>query len=206
MPGAGVVRLGMPPASADSLGVFSPSLREFDVESGLYYYRARYYDAKIGRFISKDPIGFAGGDVNVYGYVGNSPTNWVDPWGLAQAIFDPNTGTITIVDNNGNILGQFPAGNNTDSRSEGSIPAGTYPVGEPIPNTGSRSDRLPSQGPYFIPIYGILGRSEIGIHGGRSGPQYPTMGCIRTGNQDITDIVDIYRQDPITGIIVRPRR
>ncbi len=49
--------------------------------NGLYYYRARYYSPAIGRFISEDPIGFAGG-INVYAYVGNSPTNWTDPFGL----------------------------------------------------------------------------------------------------------------------------
>ncbi|MDF1615811.1 RHS repeat-associated core domain-containing protein, partial [Desulfurivibrio dismutans] len=41
----------------------------------------------IGRFISKDPIGFAGGDVNLYGYVLNNPVNWVDPWGLRPSSF-----------------------------------------------------------------------------------------------------------------------
>ena len=56
--------------------------REYDIESGFYYLRNRYYDPRTGRFISKDPIGFNGGDVNLYGYVGNNPVNWVDPWGL----------------------------------------------------------------------------------------------------------------------------
>jgi len=45
--------------------------------------RARYYDPDVGRFISEDPIGFAGGDVNLYAYVGNNPILFVDPWGLA---------------------------------------------------------------------------------------------------------------------------
>jgi uncharacterized protein RhaS with RHS repeats len=35
-----------------------------------------------GRFISRDPIGFAGGDVNLYRYVQNNPINWIDPDGL----------------------------------------------------------------------------------------------------------------------------
>jgi hypothetical protein len=39
-------------------------------------------DIKIGRFVSEDPIGFAAGDPNIYRYVGNSPTNFVDPFGL----------------------------------------------------------------------------------------------------------------------------
>jgi len=59
--------------------------REYDAETGLYYYRARYYDPQTGRFISKDPIGFAGGDANLYNYVLGDPVNWADPWGLAQA-------------------------------------------------------------------------------------------------------------------------
>lgn len=45
------------------------------------YYRARYYDPNAGRFLSEDPIGFAGGS-NFYSYVGGSPTNLTDPSGL----------------------------------------------------------------------------------------------------------------------------
>jgi RHS repeat-associated protein len=56
--------------------------REWDRETGLYYYRARYYDPMEGRFISKDPIGFRGGDVNLYAMVLNNPINAVDPLGL----------------------------------------------------------------------------------------------------------------------------
>ena len=55
--------------------------REFDGESGLYYYRARYYDADTGRFISEDPSGFAAGDLNLFRYVLNDPVNLVDPTG-----------------------------------------------------------------------------------------------------------------------------
>jgi len=40
--------------------------------TGLYYYRARYYHPGLQRFISEDPIGFAGGDTNLYAYVGNA--------------------------------------------------------------------------------------------------------------------------------------
>lgn len=60
--------------------------REYDEETGLYYYRARYYDPKVGRFISKDPIGFNGGDVNLYRYVSNNPVNATDPSGLYAAV------------------------------------------------------------------------------------------------------------------------
>ena len=54
--------------------------REWDAEAGLYYYRARYYDPAVGRFISEDPIGFAG-CLNFYAYVENNPVNFIDPSG-----------------------------------------------------------------------------------------------------------------------------
>jgi RHS repeat-associated protein len=57
--------------------------RELDLESGLDYYRARYYDPQVGRFISVDPMGFGAGDTNLYRYVGNNSTNAIDPSGLS---------------------------------------------------------------------------------------------------------------------------
>lgn len=56
--------------------------REWDPETSLYYYRARYYDPKLGRFLSEDPLGHVEGP-NLYGYVHNNPVNEVDPEGLA---------------------------------------------------------------------------------------------------------------------------
>ena len=60
---------------------YSYTGRELDSESVLFYYRARWYDAKQGRFISEDPIGFLGGDINLYGYVWRSPLTHRDPLG-----------------------------------------------------------------------------------------------------------------------------
>jgi len=56
--------------------------RENDGLAGLYYYRARYYHPSLQRFISEDPIGFEGGDVNLYSYVANNPLTFADPLGL----------------------------------------------------------------------------------------------------------------------------
>jgi RHS repeat-associated protein len=49
---------------------------------GLYYMRARYYAPYLMRFISPDPLGFGGGDTNLYRYVGNDPVDFTDPSGL----------------------------------------------------------------------------------------------------------------------------
>ncbi len=57
------------------LNLFTYTSREYDSETGNFFYRARYYDRGIGRFLSEDPIGFAGGDVNLQRYVGNAPSN-----------------------------------------------------------------------------------------------------------------------------------
>jgi RHS repeat-associated protein len=56
--------------------------READVETGLQYNRARYYDTQTGRWISQDPLGFRAGDVNLSRYVANHPTEGTDATGL----------------------------------------------------------------------------------------------------------------------------
>jgi RHS repeat-associated protein len=55
--------------------------RNYDSETGLYYYRARYYSPRIGRFLQPDPWGFVDG-LNLYEYVRNNPVNFLDPLGL----------------------------------------------------------------------------------------------------------------------------
>jgi RHS repeat-associated protein len=57
--------------------------RRFDEESGLYYFRNRYYSAELGRFVSRDPIRYRAGDFNLYRFVRNMSMDWVDPSGLA---------------------------------------------------------------------------------------------------------------------------
>ncbi len=54
----------------------------YDVDTKLCHFGAREYDASTGRWLTKDPIGFAGGSTNLYGYVLNDPINWIDPTGL----------------------------------------------------------------------------------------------------------------------------
>jgi len=72
---------GKQTASGGSLtNPFQYTAREFDPETSLYYYRARYYDPNVGRFLSEDPLQFVAG-INFYPYALNAPVNLRDPSG-----------------------------------------------------------------------------------------------------------------------------
>jgi RHS repeat-associated protein len=68
-------------SGAVSTNAFQYTGREND-STGMYYYRARYYHPGLQRFVAEDPIEFAGGDMNLYGYVANDPINLADPSGM----------------------------------------------------------------------------------------------------------------------------
>jgi RHS repeat-associated protein len=68
------------PSGTPSTNSYQYTGREND-GTGLYYYRARYYDPQIGRFVSEDPLGFDGDGPNFYAYAGNDPIDNADPSG-----------------------------------------------------------------------------------------------------------------------------
>ena len=70
-------------APTGSISAFAYTGRERD-ETGLMYYRARYYYPGFARFMQRDPLGLSAG-LNPYSYVGNNPTNYRDPSGLLAA-------------------------------------------------------------------------------------------------------------------------
>ena len=87
--------------------------REHDEPLYLYYYRARYYHTDLQRFISEDLIGFAGGDINLYGYARNNPLRFIDSLGLEITIryypFGADSFShVSIQVNNGAIYGFYP--------------------------------------------------------------------------------------------------
>jgi RHS repeat-associated protein len=78
-------------ASTGSLvNSFQYTARESDTETGLYYYRARYYDPQTGRFLSEDPTGYEGG-INYYDYAFNNAVSLIDPLGLDGHTWGPIT-------------------------------------------------------------------------------------------------------------------
>jgi len=193
--------------------------RERDAETGLYYYRARYYDPQFGRFLNEDPIGFASGDENFHAYVGNNPVNFVDPLGLSRVIFNPMGGYIDVYPGDSpNVQGppqRFPASNRPRNPGAdpyqpggfGPVPAGTFPTGSFVETGGSPSSefgsgfvpiQLPRQPPYTRPRLGV------GVHAGRAntprGVNYGTRGCIRTNESAL----GAFRNDPISTITVLP--
>jgi RHS repeat-associated protein len=92
------------PLQGAAVGGYAYTGREWDPEIGLYYYRARYYDPKLGRFLSEDPLGAAGG-INRYTYVGNEPSDFVDPLGLQITTPIPNDPPETLFNCMGWALG-----------------------------------------------------------------------------------------------------
>lgn len=80
--------------------------RRLDPETGLYFYRSRYYSASIGRFMQNDTIGYAGGD-NLYAYALNDPINLYDPMGTSSDTA-MNGGGYNLT--SGDILSSFAAG------------------------------------------------------------------------------------------------
>ena len=113
--------------------------REFDPETGIYEYRHRYYDSSVGRFINEDPIGFGGG-ADFYRYVFNSPTNLVDPWGLAPNCVMTHSGLVCTnanpVSDQIDTLQLFFSGAQRDGNNSLTIPMSCDDVNKILGNSG----------------------------------------------------------------------
>jgi RHS repeat-associated protein len=122
-----------------------------DIDTGLVRFGARDLDPGIGRWTAKDPIDFAGGDINLYGYVQNNPVNFVDPYGLWFVDFNFTFG---IGAGLGGTIGiqMGPSGVYVYSGGGAGVGAGssiTVNSGDPCPGSSVQAT-LSGGGPYGI--------------------------------------------------------
>jgi RHS repeat-associated protein len=140
--------------------------REQDLPSPyeLYYFRGRYYATDIQRFLSEDPIGFAGGDTNLYRYNGNNPLIGNDPTGLQpqlNASLSQTSGSLSQTNggNNGgfNIFDFFGNLFNIFSIFGGPQPPTGNPSMGPMSTGGPSTHgvRIDGNSEYFCGKYGI---------------------------------------------------
>jgi RHS repeat-associated protein len=169
--------------------------------TGLYFYRARYYDAQLKRFVSQDPIGLSGG-INTYSYVSGNPVSKIDPLRLLENFtFDRRSGTLTHECGcPGDVSNPAFSGNRQFTNrpefesieNHGPIPAGTYYIVEPY-----HYSRV--NGSVFFRLYrddGVIDDQTILPNGQRRGqfrfhPGTASNGCVTVSSR--TNARDWYR-------------
>ncbi len=190
------------PSAGSLVNSFQFTGREFDPETGLRYYRARYCDPQIGRFISEDPLSFNGG-VNFYGYVQNNPALLIDPFGLSSMVFNRADGTLTLLDRNGNFVLICTASNHAARSSNGPWPNGTYGYSH---HQSHQPDPNGKYGSYGADVFDVPDRTGMAVHSGRNdkgGPNAVTNGCVRTSDYCMKWIIDWQAHDPLTDITIQ---
>jgi RHS repeat-associated protein len=208
--------VGIDKSTIDNTYLFTA--REFDSETGMYYFRARYYNVNSGRFVQEDHQVLDAGGNAAYLYVGAAPTNYIDPSGHIMLLFDPSYNMMNVYDNAGNYLQSYEAHNAAGGK--GYWPAGVYGLGVPRGPRDEWSDEENiGTGRWFIPAKTQpKGRSDLGIHGGGSCAEDPyaptqtwcsTLGCIRVQNRDLEGLARFILNDVARGVsnilIIFPR-
>lgn len=191
--------------------------REFDPESGLYYLRTRELDSKTGTFTQKDPIGFAGG-INLYSYVGNAPTNFVDPFGLFEITVndtggragDTYGGTMMVIGDNGKVTfvnaSTWPNPKNTaPGIATGSYSSVYSATGHKQTTNGVRlkdGDFIPTVGPN--PVQKNKWEANgVNIHCGYSQKSRGSTNCITIQPDQCSQVWDILQEGEKGTVTVR---
>ncbi|HYE27783.1 MAG TPA: RHS repeat-associated core domain-containing protein [Allosphingosinicella sp.] len=137
-------------------------------DGNLHYYRARIYDARLGRFLQPDPIGYGAG-MNLYAYVGGDPVNRTDPSGTRLCYLESHrrSGLPCGNENDGDVLEKSDSSGGTGESKSG----GGAPVGElwkslyPTPGVPKETDTSPGSG--WMSDAEALKASDIVITGRR---------------------------------------
>jgi len=157
-----------------------------DDGTGVLYYRARYYSPRLQRFLSEDPLGFGGGDTNLYRYVGNTPQLASDPTGL-QTVRDRLVPAQNLTAQrpplapSAQLRPQTPGTNLPGSTTQPNV---TVPAGD----TAFYLFAAPCDAFYFDPFYGnfcrdslqmsITGTPPASTTSFNPQPAYPTDYCL----------------------------
>ncbi len=216
---------GITTATGTTYNRFRYTGREWDSETSLYYYRARYYDQNIGRFISEDPARFNGRGPNFYAYVKNSPVGKFDPTGLATCDYyiqgpDGNGWLYCSPDDPRNSPVSFPAasGNNGDAQHQcknnpdcasesgtGPIPPGHYHFSTDI-GTHKHSGTLLIPDDPAAAYYrnGLLTHFCLNPFGPSRKKPFCSEGCITASQDDINALNDLLSSEPNNTMTVYP--
>ena len=187
---------------------FRYTARQFDSDTGLYYYRARYYNPFAGRFLSEDPAGFASDTVNFYAYVENNPVINDDPTGLAKCVYSISSGhlhctpekpghaPVDIMVASGNNGGGLNCKNNpkcTNITGRGPIPQGDWEWTDDY--TSKPNGRV------LIPLFdtnrtNIRSHSCVNQFGKSLGPKFCSEGCVTGFPRDIKQLNKLIDAEP----------
>ena len=126
--------------------------------NGLYFYRARFYSPTFQRFIAQDPIGFGGGDTNLYAYTHDRPGILIDPlglWSITISVYDGGGGSVSF--------GQNPDGTNFVSIGAGAGAGGgfSYNPNGTSPGYNGGGPECATRGKHFI--IGPMGNLGVGF-------------------------------------------
>jgi RHS repeat-associated protein len=189
--------------------------------NGLYFMGARYYDPEAGRFISKDPIGFASGDTNLYAYTQNNFVNAVDPWGLFVAVViesgtkqgPPFGATIKVTGQNGQTVtvsgSSWPNPSNQNPGIAPGLYNGVYSPttlhqSEPgilLRNILDNSKKIPTLGPN-PEQRGNFFATDIKIHATLNDFKRWSSGCINIKKSEAQKVWDILEPGETGTVIV----
>ncbi|MDH4417369.1 MAG: RHS repeat-associated core domain-containing protein, partial [Acidovorax sp.] len=171
-----------------------------DEETGLHYNRFRYYDPRLGHYVTQDPIGLAGG-VNNYLYAINSPLQLIDPDGLdaigngtgnALVYTDISNGKTIMLDANGRTIMEMETRNQVTSTAKDGA-AGAYS------GQFTQCEYPKSNKAFGVAKWRTTDDRGRWIHGGGSGLKdpfanrqgwNPTLGCTRAQNEDVKTLCE----------------
>ena len=159
---------------------------------GMYLAGARWYAPDLYRWMSRDPIEYGGGD-NMFAYVAGNPVKYVDPSGLDTIKYNDDTNTISLYDEDGNLIKTEKAYNRTPGYKY--WPEGCYEYDSYASHGNPREANPNSEfGSHGIIKFRVEGRIGMGIHSGRMNKPrqtaHGTRGCVRTTDEFMESTVD----------------